>query len=292
MPGRARGALRAMWEIVVAVTARVVRHGQTARASQFAYNAFLASIPFLFVLVSVLGLVASPAAYTSIIDRLRGTIPGELANFLDSLLRAASSSTSQAGIFLFLGLVSGLYLAGNVTGCITDGLDDALESSHRPWIRGKVRAIGLAGITALVFVLTTGLAVLGPPVLKWILDHAGASAASHLVVQYSVAVLGALIFYSYLVLLYRYAPNQSSLRRRHVLRGGLVGVAGWFIVANLFRLYVDHLGSYNRVYGSLGVVVVFLVFLFLTGLTILIGGEVTAELRRRDDDAAPQAVAP
>lgn len=271
-----------MWDIVVAVTGRVVRHGQTARASQFAYNAFLASIPFLFVLVSVLGLVASPAAYTSLIDRLRGTIPDELANFLDSLLRAASSSTSQAGIFLFLGLVSGLYLTGNVAGCITDGLDDALECSHRTWIRGKAMAIGLAGITALVFVLTTGLAVLGPQVLEWTLDNVGASAASHQMAQYSVAVLGALIFYGYLVLLYRYAPNQSSLHRRHVLRGGLVGVVGWFIVANLFRLYVDHLGSYNRVYGSLGAVVVFMVFLFLTGLTILIGGEVTAELRRRD----------
>lgn len=276
-----------MWDIVVAVTGRVVRHGQTARASQFAYNAFLASIPFLFVLVSVLGLVASPAAYTSLIDRLRGTIPDELANFLDSLLRAASSSTSQAGIFLFLGLVSGLYLAGNVAGCITDGLDDALERSHRTWIRGKAMAIGLAGITALVFVLTTGLAVLGPPVLEWTLGNVGASVASHHVARYSVAVLGALIFYGYLVLLYRYAPNESSLQRRHVLRGGLVGVVGWFIVANLFRLYVDHLGSYNRVYGSLGVVVVFLVFLFLTGLTILIGGEVTAELRRREAAAAP-----
>lgn len=285
MSGRVRGTLRSMWGLTTAVTECVVRHGQTARASQFAYNSFLASIPFLFVLVSVLGLVASPAAYRSLIDRLRGTIPGELADFLDSLLRSASSSTSQAGIFLVLGLVFGLYLAGNVAGCITDGLDDALERSHRRWIRGKAVAIGLAGITALVFVLTTVLAVFGPPVLQWTLDNVGASGVSRMVAQYSVAALGALIFYSYLVLLYRYAPNESSLHWRHVLPGALVGMVGWFIVANMFRLYVDNLGSYNRVYGSLGVVVVFLVFLFLTGLTILVGGEVTAELRRRDSAA-------
>ena len=86
MSGRVRGTLRSMWGLTTAVTECVVRHGQTARASQFAYNSFLASIPFLFVLVSVLGLVASPAAYRSLIDRLRGTIPGELADFLDSLL--------------------------------------------------------------------------------------------------------------------------------------------------------------------------------------------------------------
>jgi len=146
--------------------------------------------------------------------------------------------------------------------------------------------VGLvAGITALVFVLTTVLAVFGPPVLQWALDNVGASGVSRMAAQYSVAALGALIFYSYLFLLYRYAPNESPLHRRHVLPGALVGVVGWFIVANMFRLYVDHLGSYNRVYGSLGVVVVFLVFLFLTGLTILVGGEVTAELRRRDSAA-------
>ena len=73
----------------------------------------------------------------------------------------------------------------------------------------------------------------------------------------------------------------------------LVGVVGWLIVANLFRLYVDHIGSYNRVYGSLGVVVIFLVFLYLTGLTVLIGGETSAELQdRRAADRARDPVPP
>jgi membrane protein len=65
-------------------------------------------------------------------------------------------------------------------------------------------------------------------------------------------------------------------------------------VANLFRLYVDNFGSYNRVYGSLGAVVLFLVFLYLTGLVILIGGETTAQLAEgeRERTEAPQPLPP
>lgn len=271
----------------MAVTDRVARHAQMARASQFAYVAFLASIPFAFVLISIIGLVASPSAYSSLINRARGTIPDQLADFLDDLLQAASSSTGQSIAFLVLGLLIGLWLAGNVAGSITDGLDDAFERPHRPWLRGKARAILTAIITALVFVVATLLSVIGPPVLQWVVEQVGAGQATQVLVQVGVALAGAAIFWGFLVLLYRYAPNDAAASMRHALQGAVVGVIGWIIVASLFRLYVDNFGSYNRVYGSLGAVVIFLVFLYLTGLVILIGGETSAELAERDHAPEP-----
>ncbi|MFM9018025.1 MAG: YihY/virulence factor BrkB family protein [Actinomycetota bacterium] len=271
-----------LWGLTKAVTDRVMRHSQMARSSQFAYVAFLASIPFAFVLIAIIGLVASPAAYTSLIERARGTIPDQLADFLDELLQAASSSTGQSITFLVLGLLIGLWLAGNVAGSITDGLDDAFERPHRPWLKGKVRAILAAVVTALVFVVATLLSVIGPPVLQWAVEQVGAGQATQVLVQVGVALAGAAIFWGFLVLVYRYAPNDAAARSRHALPGAVVGVIGWIIVASFFRLYVDNFGSYNRVYGSLGAVVIFLVFLYLTGLVILIGGETSAELAERD----------
>ena len=286
-------AFRRVWSLTVAVTARVARHGQMARASQFAYVSFLASIPFVFVLVSVLGLVATPGDYAELINRARGTIPDQLADFLDGLLKSASASTSQSALFLGIGLIAGLWLAGNVTGSMTDGLDDALQRPHRPWVKGKTRALALAAITALVFALTTVMAVLGPAVIRWAFDQVNASGFSQVATQLLVGLVSALIFWAYLVMLYRFAPNDDGLRWRSSVLGALVGVVGWLIVANLFRLYVDHIGSYNRVYGSLGVVVIFLVFLYLTGLTVLIGGETSAELHDRSlADRTPDPVAP
>jgi len=286
-------AFRRVWSLTVAVTGRVARHGQMARASQFAYVAFLAFIPFVFVLVSVLGLVATPDDYRELVSRARGTIPDQLANFLDGLLKSASASTSQSAIFLGIGLIAGLWLAGNVTGSITDGLDDALERPHRPWVKGKLRALTLAAITAVVLAITSVLAVLGPAVTRWAFDQVNASRFSEVATQLLVSLVAAVIFWLYLVVLYRFAPNDDGLRWRSAVLGGLVGVVGWLIVANLFRLYVDHIGSYNRVYGSLGVVVIFLVFLYLTGLTVLIGGETSAELHdRRAADRARDPVGP
>ncbi len=280
-----------LWGLTKAVTDRVIRHSQMARASQFAYVAFLASIPFAFVLISIIGLVASPSAYSGLIDRARGTIPDQLADFLDDLLQSASSSTGQSIIFLVLGLLIGLWLAGNVAGSITDGLDDAFERPHRPWLRGKARAIVTAVITALVFVVATLLSVVGPPILQWVAEQLGAGAATQVLVQVGVAVAGAAIFWGFLVLLYRYAPNDAAAHTRHAVPGAVVGVIGWIIVASLFRLYVDNFGSYNRVYGSLGAVVIFLVFLYLTGLAILIGGETSAQLAAADEDDGEPAPA-
>jgi membrane protein len=286
-------ALRRLWSLTTAVTGRVSRHGQMARASQFAYVAFVASIPFAFVLIAIIGLVASPDSYSTAIDNARGTIPAELADFLDSLLRSASSNAGQSIVFLTLGLLSGLWLSGNVAGSLTDGLDDAVECPHRPWLHGKARSILLAIITAFVFVLTTLLAVLGPVVLRWVLGHLGVGPFTQVAVQVAAAVVGGLIFWGYLVLLYRHAPNATPGRPRHAILGGIVGVIGWLLVVNAFRLYVDNFGSYNRVYGSLGIVVIFLVFLYLSGLTILIGGETAAELaRRRNDGPDPEKLPP
>jgi membrane protein len=287
-------ALVSFWDFSKRVTGRVARHAQMARASQFAYVAFVASIPFAFVLISIIGLVASPTSYSTLIDNARGTIPDQLANFLDSLLQSASSSAGQSIVFLVLGLLAGIWLAGNVAGSLTDGLDDAFERPHRDWLHGKVRALVAAIITALVFVVATLLSVLGPAVLKWALARVGAPTSAQVLIQVGVGVAGAAIFFGFLVLLYRYAPNRQTVPGRTAVLGALVGVIGWIAVANMFRLYVDNFGSYNRVYGSLGAVVLFLVFLYLTGLVILIGGETTAQLAEgeRERTEAPQPLPP
>lgn len=282
-------ALASLWDLTKRVTGRVARHAQMARASQFAYVAFVASIPFAFVLISVIGLVASPTSYSALIDNARGTIPDELANFLDSLLRSASSSASQSIVFLVLGVLGGIWLAGNVAGSLTDGLDDAFERPHRAWLHGKVRALVAAVITAVVFVVATLLSVLGPAVLTWVLEQVGAPTSAQVFTQLGVGLAGAAIFFGFLVLLYRYAPNRRTVPARNALLGALVGVIGWIVVANLFRLYVDNFGSYNRVYGSLGAVVLYLVFLYLTGLVILIGGETSAELMEEERERARTA---
>ena len=111
----------------------------------------------------------------------------------------------------------------------------------------------------------------------------GRSAASNL-----AQLAGLVVFAAFLLMCYRYLPNLGRLRFRHVAWGTVIAGTGWLAATRLFRLYVDNFGSYNKVYGSLGAVVVYLVFLYITGLVLLIGGEANAELRERGMHPAPR----
>ena len=90
----------------------------TQVASQFSYNAFLATVPFLFVLVSIIGLVAEPDTFDEFLaDDADNAIPIELRQILRSALSSATANTGQAALFLAIGLVTALYVSANVMGC-------------------------------------------------------------------------------------------------------------------------------------------------------------------------------
>lgn len=278
---RTRAGLRRLGGLVGAVVGRVQRHGQTGRAGQFAYNAFIATIPFLFIAVSLIGIVGSPSTYDELIDDTGDAIPAEVAGFLRTALREASSNTEQATLFLVIGVVAGLWATANVVGTLGAAFDAAYEVDGRPWVWGKLAQLGFAAVASVLAVAAAIVMVGGPRIVDAAIEEAGASGALVDLVREAVSVLGVLLFAGVLLVLYRFLPNVPGLRVRGVLAGTAVATAGWFAATRLFRLYVDGFGSYNKVYGSLGAVVVYLVFLYLTGLVLMIGGEVNAELRAR-----------
>jgi membrane protein len=273
-------------ELARAVFGRVFAHGVTSQASLFAYNAFLATIPFLFVMVAVIGLVASPATYRQVIAGYGDSIPDELRTILLASLRQAAEG-SQALLFLVLGVVGGLYLASNAIGALMTGLDRAYGAPHRPWLRGKLVALGFAAAASVLAAGSALAALAGPRVLVELLRLMGADEDAGRIAAESISwfVNGALVVF--VVLLYRFGPNVRC-RLLAILPGAIVAAAGWVGAIRLFRLYVDHFGSYNKVYGSLGAVVVYMTFLYLTGLMLFIGAELNGELAsRRGDDLCP-----
>jgi membrane protein len=277
----ARQVARGGFSLGRAVFDRAWQHGATGRAGQFAYNAFLATIPFLFVLVSVAGLAGSPSQYDELVDGIGDAIPADVASLLRSGLREASANTQQATLFLVVGVLGGLYLTGNVMGTIAQGLDEAYGVDGRPWLKGKVANIAFAGISSLLAVVATVALVGGPPLVDTLIEDAGLGATAQELVRQGVSLVGLVVFFAFLVMMYRVLPNLPRLRARHVVWGAAVAAGGWLVATRLFRLYVDGFDSYNKVYGSLGAVVVYLVFLYITGLVLIIGGEVNAELRTR-----------
>ncbi len=285
----------ALWfvNVVTGAFRRSVRDDITGVASQFAYNAFLATVPFLFVLVSIVGLVAEPDTFDEFLaPDAENAIPVDLRGLLRSALGSATRNTGQATIFLIVGLVGALYVSANVIGSLVGGLDRVRGVPHRPWVRGKLAALVIAIATSFLVVATT-LALIGgsrlvESVAEAIFGKGAPNVAGRLL--YLIGAVGLLVF---TIAVYHFGPNAPKRRLIAACPGAVVGVSLWVGATRLFGIYIENFDSYKTVYGALGTTAIYLIFLFLTCVALLIGAEVNEQIyvmrqNRRRDLAATQ----
>jgi membrane protein len=248
-------------------------------AAALTYYAVLSVFPGLLVLVSLLGLVGHAAT-----DRLLGTVgtlaPGPARQILTGSVHGVSQAHGAAGVLAILGLAGALWSASGYVGAFmraANAIYDVPEG--RPiWKRLPVRV----GITVVVGVLAAVAAIIvvftGP-----LAEQAGrlVGAGGVAVTVWGIAkwpVL-AVVVALMLAILYWASPNARQ-GWRWVSPGGLLALLIWVAASVGFGLYVAHFGSYNKTYGALGAVIIFLVWLWLSNLAILLGAEFDAELER------------
>ncbi|MGD9572106.1 MAG: YihY/virulence factor BrkB family protein [Thermoleophilia bacterium] len=267
-------------DVVAGTIRRSVADDITGVASQFAYNAFLATVPFLFVLVSIIGLVAEQDTFDEFLaDDADNAIPVELRQTLRSALASATDNTGQAALFLVLGLLGALYVSANVMGALVGGLDRARGVRHRPWVRGKLAALAIAIATSVLVVATTLALIGGSRLVESVAEAIFGKGAPNVAgrVLYLIGTASLLLF---TIAVYHFGPNAARRRILASIPGALVGVAIWIGVTRLFALFVENFDSYQTVYGALAGAAIYLIFLFLTCVALLIGAEVNEQIYR------------
>jgi len=282
----------ARWFVDVAVgtTRRSVRDDITGVASQFAYNAFLATVPFLFVLVSIIGLVATPDTFDEFLaPDANNAIPPELRELLQTALKSATKNTGQAATFLIIGLIGALYVSANVMGALVGGLDRVRGVPHRPWVRGKLAALVIAIAPSFLVVATTLALIGGSRLVEAVAQEIFGKGAPNVAGRFLYLIgTGSLLLFT--VSVYHFGPNAPRRRPVAALPGALVGVALWVGVTRLFAIYIENFDSYKTVYGALAGAAIYLIFLFLTCVSLLIGAEVNEQIwvmrRLRHQDRA------
>ena len=282
-------------DVVVGSTRRSVNDDITGVASQFAYNAFLATVPFLFVLVSIIGLVAEPDTFDGFLaEDADNAIPVELRELLRSALKSATKNTGQAAIFLTIGLIAALYVSANVMGALVGGLDRVRGMPHRPWVRGKLVALLIAIATSVLVVATTLALIGGSRLVESVAQAIFGKGAPNVAgrVLYLIGTLSLLVF---TIAVYHFGPNAPRRRLLAAFPGAVVGVALWVGVTRLFAIYIEHFDSYKTVYGALAGAAIYLIFLFLTCVSLLIGAEVNEQIYamrqlRRQEHAVTELV--
>lgn len=284
--------------VVVGSARRSVADDITGVASQFAYNAFLATVPFLFVLVSIIGLVADADAFDEFLaPDANNAIPPELRKLLHRSLVSATENTGQATLFLVIGLIGALYVSANVMGALVGGLDRIRGVAHRPWARGKSVALVFVLATSVLVVATTLALIGGSRLVEAVAGQLFGKGAPNVAARllYLIGTLSLLLF---TIAVYHFGPNSPRRRLPASLPGAVVGVGLWLGVTQLFALYIGNFNSYRTVYGVLGTYAIYLIFLFLTALSLLIGAEINEQIwtmrraARRDATAVMPAEAP
>lgn len=248
-------------------------------AAGVAFYAMLALFPALIAAVTAYGLVADPAQLQSQIQSLAGVLPPSAQDLLREQLEGIVAGSTGG---LTLGVIGGLLGALWSASAGMQGLVKAVnvaydEPETRPGWKVRLLSLGMT-LAAIVGVsVAFGLVAVLPAVLGTVgLSQAGRTAAELL--RWPLLLV---LVLAALAAIYRYAPDRDDPKWRWVSWGSVVAALLWLGGSWLFSFYVSSFGSYNETYGSLGAVIVLLLWLFLTAFVVLLGAEINAEMEHQ-----------
>jgi membrane protein len=262
-------------------------------AASLTYYGLLAIFPALIALVSIVGLVGDPKSTTDTITEMVSKIgPDSAAQTFSGPIEQVTSSRSTAGIALITGLIVALWSASSYVGTFMRASNVIYETPEgRPF--WKLRPLQMA--VTLVMILLLALIALGVvltgPIVEAVAEPLGVSSTAITIWDIGKWLLVAALFVVMLGVLYYASPNVKQRGFKWVTPGSLVALVVWILASAAFAFYVANFGSYNKTYGSLASVVVFLIWFWITNVAILFGHELNAERERSQElkEGVPRA---
>lgn len=251
-------------------------------AAALTYYAVLALFPAVIALVSILGLVVDRATITQVItDTVSQLGPSTAVNTFKGPIEQVTGNSSTAGIMLIVGLATALWSASSYIGAFMRASNAIYERDEG---RGffKLRPVQL--LVTLILVLMAALVVLALVVSGPVAEAIGNAIGlgSMAVTVFNIAKWPAMLVVVVLMLaiLYYASPNAKQPSFKWISPGSVLAVVIWVLASAAFALYVTTFASYNKTYGALAGVIVFLVWLWITNLAVLFGAELNAEVER------------
>jgi membrane protein len=257
-------------------------------AAALTYYGILSIFPMLLVLVSLLGLLGDSATQP-LLDNLGKVAPGPAQQIFTSAIQNLQKSQGSAGILFIVGLAGALWSASGYVSAFmraSNAIYDVGEG--RPiWKTLPTRVLLTLVLVVLLAVCAVAVIVTGA-LAKEVGKVLGVGSAA--VTAWDIAKWPALIVLVSVMfaLLYWGAPNVKQPGVRWVSPGGLLAVIVWIVASAAFAFYVANFGSYNKTYGAIGGVIIFLVWLWISNIAVLLGAEFNAELQRAQQIEAGQ----
>jgi membrane protein len=251
-------------------------------AAALTYYAILSLFPALLVLVSLVGLFGDPARVTKVLtDTVSQLGPSTAASTFQGPIQQITGNRGGAGIMLIVSVAGALWAASGYVSAFADASNTIYEVGEgRPFWKLKPLQLAVTFVLILMAALVALALVLSGPIVGALGGALGLSDTALTVWRYAkwpaMLVLVLVIF----GVLYYSSPNAKPSGVRWVSGGAIVALVAWIVASVAFAIYAANFGSYNKTYGTLGGVVVFLLWLWLTNMAILLGAEFNAETER------------
>jgi membrane protein len=276
------------------------------RSAQLSYYFLLSIFPLMLLLTAVLGLFAEPGTeiYYALMGYIRRAAPGAAGTLLGNILTEVTQGAR--GFLVSVGALTALWSASAGMRAIMAGLNAAYNVPEaRVWWRGVIVSIVLTVAVSALMVVALVTLIWGGRIGVWMADRFGLGALFETTWNLlHWPLLLAFLFLAFM-LVYRYAPNVRARKWGWNAPGALVGIGLWLLVSFGLRIYIGRFADFNRLYGSLGAVIILMLWLYLSGAAILIGGEVNgviadaaaragekeAEVHRGDEPESPPRAA-
>jgi membrane protein len=255
-------------------------------AAQLAFYFFLSVFPAMLFLVALLGYLPIDARLGSAIEELEALLPGEIVGFLRQQVDVALAGGQ--GELLTLGIVAAIWSSSSAVTAIITALNRAYDISEwRPWWQRRLIAIAITIALAVFVVVAFAFVVGGADLATWVATRLGLSeglARTWMIVQWLLAI--ALVITA-VDLVYYFAPNADT-PFVWITPGALLATGLWLLTSFGLKLYVENVSAYTALPGAIGAVIVVLLWLYLSGLALLVGAELNAEIDKALHPAQPQ----
>ncbi len=277
--------LKGWWQIVKTVVSKAGSDNLSVVAAGCAFYALFAIFPALTASISLYGLTADPATVERQFSMLKTVLPPQAYDIvIGQIRRIAETSGQTLGWSFAVSLVIALWSANLGTQAMFSALNIAYgEPERRSLLRFYLSAIGytfigILGGVAMLF------AIVYVPIL---FADAGHPEAYQRIVRIARWPAFALLTLFLLALIYRFGPSRISPQWRWITVGSVFAALVWLLASVLFSYYVSNFANYDRMYGSLGAVIILLLWLYISFYIVLIGAEINAAIESRASKPAP-----
>ncbi|HLR67493.1 YihY/virulence factor BrkB family protein [Virgibacillus alimentarius] len=250
-------------------------------SAQLAYFFLLSLFPFLLFLITLLGYL--PIDEQSFMGFIDTYAPPEITELINTNLNQLINA--QNGGLLSIGIIGTLWSASNGVNAITKAFNRAYEvEEDRSFIVARLIAIALTISMVVVICVAFLLPIFGRTIGIYLFSFFGLSDDFIHVWNTLRWIISSIVFFIVLLALYKLAPNKK-IRLRNAMWGAIFATIGWQLVSLAFSYYVSTIGNYSATYGSLGAVIILMIWFYISGIIIITGGIINAMIREEKMNA-------